>query len=70
MVKMPYIVVSLARVSWALFPLITLLADSQVVICCLKMEGWLLKGGWLLLKSDNPLQSPNINGFNNHYIVH
>jgi hypothetical protein len=33
------------------------------------MEGWPLKGGWLLLNNDSPRQSPNTNSCNNHYVV-
>jgi hypothetical protein len=33
------------------------------------VERWHLEGGWLSLKSDSPRQSPNTNGFSNHYIV-
>jgi hypothetical protein len=62
-----YIVELLKRGSWALFHPVTetLRADSRAVLCC--PEG--LKGGWLLLKSDSPLQSPDTNGVNNHYVV-
>ena len=58
--------------SWALFrpATETLEADSREVLYCPE-DGRLMFEGWVVVlkKSDSPRQSPNTNGFKNHYEV-
>ena len=62
----------LTRGSWVLFcpATDTLQADSRAVLY-FPEDGRLTLEGWMVVvkKSDNPKQSPNTNGFNNHYAV-
>ena len=67
-----YTVAFLTRGSWVLFRPATenLQADSPAVLY-FPEDGRLTFEGWVVVvkKSDSPRQSPNTNGFNNHYAV-
>jgi len=47
----------------------TLWQTAKCYLAILKMDGSLVYGGWLFLKSDSPWLSPNSDSFNNHYVV-